>query len=192
MLLDPADWTLAQRIDTVLPALSPELAAQRDAPRRTARRSSCATGVHAHASPARSTSSLRCAASCEHELEPLALRAACAGTHPFAVWHETVVSGGERYQLRLRLDARAGAARADLRAARARRRARRRERDPRCATGCAPTCRCCSRCRPTRPSGRAATPASPRRARRSSRPSRASASRAPSTATPTTSRRSTC
>ena len=28
----------------------------------------------------------------------MGLRAACAGTHPFAVWHDTVVSSGERYQ----------------------------------------------------------------------------------------------
>lgn len=35
----------------------------------------------------------------EAELAPLGLRCASAATHPFAMWHETVVSSGERYEL---------------------------------------------------------------------------------------------
>ncbi len=33
----------------------------------------------------------------DQELSPLGLRAGVAGTHPSTVWHETVVSGGPRY-----------------------------------------------------------------------------------------------
>jgi carboxylate-amine ligase len=35
--------------------------------------------------------------SLEEKLRPLDLRAASAGTHPFATWHDTVVSSGERH-----------------------------------------------------------------------------------------------
>ena len=38
---------------------------------------------------------LRPAAELDGELAPLGLRAASAGTHPFTVWHETVVSSGD-------------------------------------------------------------------------------------------------
>ena len=34
----------------------------------------------------------------KRELEPLALKVACSGTHPQAVWYQTVISSGERYQ----------------------------------------------------------------------------------------------
>ena len=93
---------------------------------------------------------------------------------------------------RLRLDARARAPRAHLRAPRARGRGLARRRDRADEPACAATCRCCSRCPPTRRSGRAATPAWPRPARRSSRRSRAWASRGRSATTPTGSRRWTC
>ena len=112
------------------------------------------------------------------------LRAAAAGTHPFTVWHETVVSSDGRYKLvygSMRELARreptfALHVHVGVRDPEARDRARRPD--------ARRTCRCCSRCRRTRRSGRAATPASRRRARRCSRRSRGSASRARSTATP--------
>ena len=66
-------------------------------------------------------------------------------------------------------DARARAARADVRHARPRRRGRSRARNRDARTGCAFTCRCCSRCRRTRPSGWGGTADSPRLGRRSSR-----------------------
>ncbi len=34
----------------------------------------------------------------EDTLRSVELRAACAGTHPFAIWQEIAVSAGERYQ----------------------------------------------------------------------------------------------
>ena len=34
----------------------------------------------------------------DYTLKPLSMRAASAGTHPFAVWQEIVISAGERYQ----------------------------------------------------------------------------------------------
>ena len=174
MLLDPQDWALAHRIDSVLPPPPPEPApssfTRRDArlgagdPDRRPRRRS-ATAIDGAGDAARRA---------RRDARAARLRAASAGTHPFAVWQEIVVSARRALPVRLRLDARAGPARADLRAPRPRRRARPRGRDPRSPTGCAPTSRCCSRSRSTRPSGRGATPASPRRGRRSSRPSRGS------------------
>ena len=180
MLLDPA------RLGAGLAGRHRDVRADRRArrrtraPRRTARRSSCAP-TRTRPSPTASPSSRTLRGELARELEPLGLRAAAAGHAPVRRSGRTPqISDGDRYQLPLRLDARARAARADVRAARARRRARPRERACARSTGCARTCRCCSRCRPTRRSGRAATPAWPRRARRCSRPSRASASRAPS------------
>ena len=41
---------------------------------------------------------LRCGSELERTLATLGLRAAVAGTHPFAIWQEIAVSGGERYQ----------------------------------------------------------------------------------------------
>ena len=84
---------------------------------------------------------------------------------------------------RVRLDARARAPGAHVRAPRARGR-----RDADAAIDllnrhARATCRCCWRCRPTRRSGRGATPAWPPPARRSSRPSRAWASRGRSATT---------
>ena len=124
MLLNPHDWSLAQQIDRVLPALPPELAGARHRRRRTGRRSSWRTGVHETVGLTRPTSCAACAPRSRSELATLGLRAASAGTHPFTVWHETVVSAGEPLQARLRVDARAGPARADLRAARPCRRPR--------------------------------------------------------------------
>lgn len=96
MLLDPDGWSLAQRADSVLAALSPDLS-----PHVTAETHACAvelqTGVHA--SVAGAVEELRrLRAELAAELEPLGLRAASAGTHPFARWPETVVSAGERHQ----------------------------------------------------------------------------------------------
>ncbi len=97
MLVDPSDCSLAHRIDDVLPLLSHELAEHVTAethgsaielatsPHSTAR------GVALEAVGLRSTLA--------HELEALGLRAAVAGTHPFAVWTDTRISSGARYQL---------------------------------------------------------------------------------------------
>jgi carboxylate-amine ligase len=95
MLLDEVSWALAHRIDSVLPRL----------PHRqnsfTAETHGSAleiqTGVHATiASSIEELGALR--RELEETLRPLSMRAAGAGTHPFAVWQEIVVSAGERYQ----------------------------------------------------------------------------------------------
>jgi carboxylate-amine ligase len=96
MLLRPDDWGLAQEIDSVMPALSPELASH-VTPETHGSALELGTGVHRSvASAADELRKLRRMLAAE--LEPLGLRAASAGTHPFAVWQDTVISGGSRYQ----------------------------------------------------------------------------------------------
>jgi glutamate---cysteine ligase / carboxylate-amine ligase len=96
MLLRPEDWTLAQRIDQVLPALSPELA-RSVTPETHGSALELRTGVYQTAAGT-AGELLRLRERLEAELEPMGLRAASAGTHPFTVWHETIVSESERYQ----------------------------------------------------------------------------------------------
>ncbi len=96
MLLNPDDWSLAQEVERVLDALHPALARRVES--ETHR---CVvelgTGVHRDAAGAAGESEqLRQALA--RDLQPLGLRAACAGTHPFAVWQDTVVSNGRRYR----------------------------------------------------------------------------------------------
>jgi glutamate---cysteine ligase / carboxylate-amine ligase len=97
MLLNPHDWSLAQQIDRVIPALPPALAPH--VTRETHKSAlELSTGVHRKASGiADELAGHR--AVLDRELGPLGLRAASAGTHPFTVWHETVVSSGPRYEL---------------------------------------------------------------------------------------------
>jgi carboxylate-amine ligase len=94
MLLEPHGWSLAQAADMVLPSLSPELA---DRVTRETHGSiiELRTAVHETVAAA-ADELLRWRRLLVSELEPMALRAASAGTHPFAVWHDTVVSAGER------------------------------------------------------------------------------------------------
>jgi carboxylate-amine ligase len=97
MLLDPDSWALAQRIDTLLPELSPELAGSVSAETHACTLE-LATGVHSTVrSAAAELYSLRVALA--NELRPLGLKPAVAGTHPLAQGHEVEVSGGARYQL---------------------------------------------------------------------------------------------
>jgi len=96
MLLDPDGFALAHRIDNVLPLLSSELAAQVTAETHG---SALELRTNPQASVAAVTGELRgLREQLRSELEPMGLRAASAGTHPFAVWHDTVISGGDRYQ----------------------------------------------------------------------------------------------
>jgi carboxylate-amine ligase len=97
MLLDPEDWALAQRIDDVLPRLSHELAS-----RATAETHGAAIELASHphdrvGDAAQEITGLRAALA--RELSATGLRAGSAGTHPFAVWSDTEVSSGARYQL---------------------------------------------------------------------------------------------
>jgi carboxylate-amine ligase len=97
MLLDPHDWSLAQRIDDVLPRLSPELAS-----RATAETHGAALELASHPhdrveDAAREMARLR--GDLARELGATDLRVASAGTHPFALWKDTEISSGARYQL---------------------------------------------------------------------------------------------
>ncbi|HSS42901.1 MAG TPA: YbdK family carboxylate-amine ligase [Solirubrobacterales bacterium] len=95
MLLDEVSWALAHRIDSVLPRLT-----GRDASFTAETHGSALeiqTGVHASIGGAiEELGELR--GELAATLAPLSMRAASAGTHPFAVWQEIVVSAGERYQ----------------------------------------------------------------------------------------------
>ncbi len=96
MLLDQHSWALAHRIDSVLPRLPDELAGSFTAETHCSALE-IQTGVHARIDAAiEELAALR--AELDATLRPLSIRAASAGTHPFAVWQEILVSAGERYQ----------------------------------------------------------------------------------------------
>jgi glutamate---cysteine ligase / carboxylate-amine ligase len=96
MLLHPHDWSLAQQIDRVLMTLPAGLA-EHATPETHKSVLELATGVHADTGGiAAELGALR--HSLEMQLSLLGLRPAAAGTHPFTVWHETVVSTGGRYE----------------------------------------------------------------------------------------------
>jgi glutamate---cysteine ligase / carboxylate-amine ligase len=96
MLLDPRDWSLAQQIDRVLPRLP---AAMADHVTRETHTSALELSTGAHATAAELHEELRSLrAQLQRELSALGLRAASAGTHPSAVWYETVVSTSPRYE----------------------------------------------------------------------------------------------
>ena len=97
MLLEPEGWSLAQRIDDVLPRLSSALAS-----RATAETHGAAIELASHphsrvTGAVRETKGLR--GDLARELAATGLRVASAGTHPFALWNETQISSGARYQL---------------------------------------------------------------------------------------------
>ena len=97
MLLNPHDWSLAQQIDRVLPALSESLS---DHVTPETHRSALEIGTGIHKTAGGLTEELlKLRRQLDGELAPLGLCAASAGTHPFTVWHETVVSTGPRYEL---------------------------------------------------------------------------------------------
>jgi carboxylate-amine ligase len=96
MLLDPAAWSLAHRIESVLPRIPSEVAGQTTAETHGSALE-LQTEVHRDVGAARAElGELR--RRLGSTLGPMHLRAACAGTHPFAVWQEIAVSAGERYQ----------------------------------------------------------------------------------------------
>lgn len=97
MLLEPGTWRLAPAIEAVMANLGPDLA-----PHVTAETHNSAlelaTGVHADVAGA--ISELRdLRKALVRDLAPLGLQAASAGTHPSAVWTDTHVSKGERYEM---------------------------------------------------------------------------------------------
>jgi len=96
MLLDPRTFSLAHRIDDLLPRLAVDVQG-----RVTAETHGSAFEVRTGVTRAVSEAvdelhSLR--QGLAETLETLGLRAAVSGTHPFAIWQEIAVSGGERYQ----------------------------------------------------------------------------------------------
>ncbi|MEA2421434.1 MAG: glutamate---cysteine ligase / carboxylate-amine ligase, partial [Thermoleophilaceae bacterium] len=96
MLLDPADWSLAHHSDRVVSAMSPEVAAHAT-PETHRSALELATGVHEDVASA--TDEMRTLrAGLEGAVRSLGMRAASSGTHPCAVWQDTVVSSGERYE----------------------------------------------------------------------------------------------
>src|SRR5215204_4939456 len=96
MLLDPRDWSLASRIDDVLHALSPRVA---DAARAETHGAALELASRPHqAAAAAATELAELRAGLVADLAPLGLRAAVAGTHPFALWSDVEVSPGARYQ----------------------------------------------------------------------------------------------
>jgi carboxylate-amine ligase len=96
MLLDQLTWALAHRIDSVLPRL-PHSRDNRFTAETHGSALEIQTGVHGRVDDAiEELGALR--RELDETLKPLSMRAAGAGTHPFAVWQEIVVSAGERYQ----------------------------------------------------------------------------------------------
>jgi carboxylate-amine ligase len=97
MLLDPADaWSLAQRIDDVLPRLSTQLG-ERVAGETHGSAVELSTDPHLVVGDAMDqVRSLRGILSAE--LARVGLRPASAGTHPLAVWSEMRIAGGDRHQ----------------------------------------------------------------------------------------------
>jgi carboxylate-amine ligase len=96
MLLDATSWSLAHRIESVLPRL-PRAGTESFTAETHGSALEIQTGVHGRIGAAmEELTTLR--GELEATLRPLSMRAAVAGTHPFAVWQEIVVSAGERYQ----------------------------------------------------------------------------------------------
>jgi carboxylate-amine ligase len=97
MLLAPADdWSLAQRIDDVLPELSQRLGARVAG---ETHRSAVELSTEPHLvvrDAVDQVQGLRAILSAE--LAAVGLRTASAGTHPCAVWSEMRVAGGDRHQ----------------------------------------------------------------------------------------------
>jgi glutamate---cysteine ligase / carboxylate-amine ligase len=96
MLLDPVAWSLAHRIESVLPRIPSEVAEQTTAETHG---SALELQTRVHRDVAAAGAELgELRRQLESTLATMRLRAACAGTHPFAVWQEIAVSAGERYQ----------------------------------------------------------------------------------------------
>jgi carboxylate-amine ligase len=97
MILDPTDFSLSRHTELALRGLFEHLGGHVSAETHEAA-IELATSPHSNVEDAaQQVAELRAALS--RELEPAGLVAAAAGTHPFAVWNDTRVSGGARYQL---------------------------------------------------------------------------------------------
>jgi carboxylate-amine ligase len=97
MLLDAEhEWALARRVDEVIPALTPGLAAHVSAETQNSVLELTSSPHHTAGDAAAQALELRTRLAAE--LNPMGLWAAAAGTHPLAVWTDTRISGGERHQ----------------------------------------------------------------------------------------------
>jgi carboxylate-amine ligase len=100
MLLDPDDWSLAQRSDDVLPQLPAPLAAHVSA---ETHQGAIELATDPHATVGEAIAQLgELRAWLADELAAQGLAVAAAGTHPFALWSDTRVSPASRYQVILR------------------------------------------------------------------------------------------
>jgi glutamate---cysteine ligase / carboxylate-amine ligase len=95
MLLDPSDWSLCHQSDRVMDALPPGIAAHATVETHKSALE-LATGVH-HDVPSAAAEMRSLRAQLDETVRGLEVGAASAGTHPFAVWQDTVVSSGDRY-----------------------------------------------------------------------------------------------
>lgn len=96
MLLDPSSYELAPRNQEAIEALSAALGGQVDAETHA---SAIEIETKPHATVAAAVAELGDLRSTLADgLNAMGLRAACAGTHPFAMGQGTQVSGGARYQ----------------------------------------------------------------------------------------------
>jgi glutamate---cysteine ligase / carboxylate-amine ligase len=96
MLLEPRAWALDSRSDEVLAALPAEMLARAAAETHG---SALELATRPHADVAGAATELRALRSgLAGVLEPLGIRAAVAGTHPFTLWEDVEVSPGARYQ----------------------------------------------------------------------------------------------
>lgn len=95
MLLEPDGWQLAHHSDRVLEVLPPEVLGH--ATMETHRSAlELATGVHDSVRSA-AAEMLELRRALDRAVRTMGLRAASSGTHPSAVWQDTVVSDGKRY-----------------------------------------------------------------------------------------------
>jgi carboxylate-amine ligase len=96
MLLDPSEWALASRADAVMSGLTGELASHTSTETHG---SALELRTDPHATVAEGLAQLEdLRGDLARELEPLDMRAAVAGLHPFTLWQDTQISDGDRYR----------------------------------------------------------------------------------------------
>jgi carboxylate-amine ligase len=96
MLLDPRAWNLVSRSEAVLAALPDDMRGHMAAETHG---SALELATEPHADVAGAMDALRCLRlRLASVLDPLGIRAAVAGTHPFTLWEDVEVSPGARYQ----------------------------------------------------------------------------------------------
>ena len=96
MLVEPARWALAYAADEVRPDFDPRLA---EGATSEVHGAALELGTRVHSDVPSACAELRFLRErLERALVSAGLRAASAGTHPFALWSDTVISSGARYE----------------------------------------------------------------------------------------------